>query len=346
MTNERDRREFGRRRPNVREVAALAEVAISSVSRVLSGHPDVSPEMRERVLDAVAQLEYEPDFLAQSLRRGQTLSVGFVLPDISNPLMADIVLGAEAVLRAAGYSLLLMNSENDASLDGAHVRFLHSRRVDGMILSLVTETDPRTLDVLRAVDVPLVVVDREIDPSIRASAVYNDHAIGMSRAVGHLIECGHRRIALMTGAVYTLPARQRMKAMQRVLAEAPGVEGIYRPGSFSAEHGEIATRELLALPERPTAIVSGGNQLLIGCLKVLQEQGLEVGRDISVVTCDDVPLSNLHRPPIASVSRDTVALGRTAAELLLKRLSGSHEPETVILPTTYSPRASVAPPGG
>src|SRR5687768_17117280 len=140
----------------MREVAELAEVAISSVSRVLSGHPDVSQEMRDRVLDAVAQLEYEPDFLAQSLRRGQTLSVGFVLADISNPLMAEIVLGAEAEMRGAGYSLLLMNSENDPALDAAHVRFFQGRRVDGMILSLVSETDPRTLEVLRAARVPLV----------------------------------------------------------------------------------------------------------------------------------------------------------------------------------------------
>lgn len=347
MTDGRDGRERGRRRPNMREVAELADVAISSVSRVLSGHPDVSHEMRDRVLDAVAQLEYEPDFLAQSLRRGQTLSVGFVLADISNPLMAEIVLGAEAVLRASGYSLLLMNSENDPAQDGAHVRFFQSRRVDGMILSLVSETDPRTLDVLRAVTVPLVVVDRELDPSLRASAVFNDHTAGMADAVRHLIELGHERIGLITGALDTLPGRQRMEGMQQVVAASGGrVTAHYLPGSFSAEHGEQATRELLDGSGHPTAIVCGGNQLLLGCLRVLRERGLEVGRDLSLITCDDTALTSLYHPPIASVSRDTVALGRTAAELLLKRLGGELEPEVVVLPTTYTARASAAPPRG
>jgi LacI family transcriptional regulator len=337
-----------RRRASMREVAELAEVAISSVSRVLSGHPDVSTEMKERVLDAVAQLEYEPDFLAQSLRRGQTLSVGFVLADISNPLMADIVLGAEAELRSAGYSLVLMNSENDPSLDAAHIRFFQSRRVDGMILSLASETNPSTIEGIEAANVPVVLVDRELPKALGASAVFNDHTAGMEAAVRHLVSLGHRRIALITGSVEQLPGRQRIKGMQNVIAETNGaVEGIYLPGSFSREHGEVAARTLLAGPDRPTAIIAGGNQLLIGCLRVLNEAGLRVPEDASLVTCDDVPLSELYRPPIATITRDTVGLGRTAAELLLRRL-GEHPrpPETVVLATVYTPRASVTPPAG
>jgi LacI family transcriptional regulator len=336
------------RRASMREVAELADVAISSVSRVLSGHPDVSQEMRDRVLDAVHQLEYEPDFLAQSLRRGQTLSVGFVLADISNPLMADIVLGAEAVLRGAGYSLILMNSENDPALDAAHVRFFQSRRVDGMILSLASETNPATIETIAAADIPVVVVDRELPQELGVSAVFNDHATGMEAAVRHLVGLGHRCIALITGALETLPGRERQNAMRRVIEESNGeVEGIYLPGSFSSEHGEAATRDLLARPFRPTALVAGGNQLLIGCLRVLHEAGLRVGADISLVTCDDVPLSGLYQPPIASISRDTVGLGRTAAELLLHRLGENGTgPERVVLPTVFTPRESCAPPPG
>jgi LacI family transcriptional regulator len=302
--------------------------------------------MRSRVLDVVAQLEYEPDFLAQSLRRGQTLSVGFVLADISNPLMADIVLGAEAVLRTAGYSLVLMNSENDARLCSAHIRFFQSRRVDGMILSLASETNEATLEAIASVAVPLVVVDRELPPQFDTSAVVNDHAAGMEAAVRHLVELGHRRIALISGSLDQLPGRQRQLGMQRVLAEAGGdVEGIYLPGSFSRGHGEAATRELLTRDERPTAIIAGGNQLLIGCLGVIQEAGLAVGKDLSLVTCDDVPLSTLYQPPIASITRNTVELGRVAAELLLERLGENGGPaRRVLMPTVFIPRASCAPP--
>jgi LacI family transcriptional regulator len=335
----------GRSRASMREVADLADVAISSVSRVLSGHPDVSAQMRERVLSAVARLDYEPDFLAQSLRRGQTLSAGFVLADISNPLMADIVLGAEAVLRSAGYSLLLMNSENDPGLDAAHIRFFQGRRVDGLILSVASERDARTLAVMRQLDRPIVLVDRKVPEEIRASAVYNDHASGMAAAVNHLIDLGHRQIALITGSVDTLPARERLAAMKDVIKRRKlQVSPTYLPGSFSVEHGEAAARKLLDGPTPPTAIIAGGNQLLIGCMRVLQEHGLRIGEEVSVVTCDDVPLSVLYQPPIASIVRDTVGLGRAAAELLLHRLVDGGDPETIMLPTEFVPRPSCGPP--
>jgi LacI family transcriptional regulator len=332
----------------MREVAELAGVAISSVSRVLSGHPDVSADMRARVLDAVARLEYEPDYLAQSLRRGQTKSAGFILGDLTNPLMADIVHGAEATLRARGYSLLLMNSESDPALDAAHIRFLQTRRVDGLILSLASETHAATLDVLAQATVPLVVVDRALGPSFRASAVVNDHAAGMRAAVEHLVRLGHRRIGLIGGSLDTLPARQREEAMRAVIAETGGtVEATSLAGTFSREHGARATRRLLDDPTPPTAIIAGGNQLLIGALEVIGERGLDVGRDLSLVTCDDVPLATLHRPPIASISRDTVGLGATAATLLLDRLGDPPGPPmTAVLSTGYTPRASVAPPPG
>ena len=194
-----------RRRVSMSEVAALADVAISSVSRVLSDHPDVSDEMRARVLAAVAQLEYEPDFLAQSLRRGETRSVGFVVGDISNPLFANVAWGVETVLQANGYSLMFMNSESEPALDVAHIRFFLSRRVDGLILSLASEQDPATLEQLAKLEVPIVVVDRDLPPELGASAVQSDHATGMREAVDHLLDLGHRRIALVAGSLAIRP---------------------------------------------------------------------------------------------------------------------------------------------
>ncbi len=332
-----------RRRASMREVAELANVAISSVSRVLSGHPDVSAEMRDRVLDAVRQLEYEPDFLAQSLRRGATLSVGYVVGDIGNPLIANITSGAESVLRAAGYSMLLMNSENDAELDAAHIRFFQTRRVDGMILSLASERRAETLDVLGQVDVPMVMIDRDVSPGLHASIVRNDHREGMRAAVDHLLGLGHRRIALITGALDLWPVRERIAGMaDAVVARGIPDETISLIGSLSAEHGEASTEQLLAMVPRPTAIVAGGNQVLAGCLRALVRNGIRIPDEMSLVTCDEVALSELHSPPIASVVRDTVHLGRVAAELLLERLGGG-DPRTVLLPTTYLPRASCGP---
>jgi LacI family transcriptional regulator len=342
MTDGR-RNDVRRKRASMREVAELADVAISSVSRVLSEHPDVSSDMRERVLAAVRQLEYEPDFLAQSLRRGATLSIGYVVGDISNPLIATITSGAESMLRAAGYSMLLMNSENDPELDAAHIRFFQARRVDGMILSLASERRQTTLDVLAQVDVPIVLIDRDVSGDIRASIVRNDHREGMRAAIGHLLDLGHRRIALITGTLDLWPVRERIAGMADAVAlRGRPDETISLVGSLSAEHGERSTEQLLAMHPRPTAIVAGGNQVLAGCVRALSRHAIRIPDDMSLITCDEVDLSELHSPPIASVSRDTLLLGRTAAELLLERLGGG-EPRTVLLPTTFTPRPSSGP---
>ena len=332
-------------RTSVKEVAERAGVAISSVSRVLSDQADVSAAMRERVLAAVHELGYEPDFLAQSLRRGSTRSVGFVVGDITNPVMANLALGAEDVLRAAGYSMLLMNSGGEPDLDEAHIRFFLSRRVDGMLLSLASEKRRATLDLLAQAQVPVVVLDREVPPKIGANAVLSDHRSGMRAAVEHLIDLGHRRIALITASLEWRAGRERVAGM-RDAVEARGIadETVSLPGSLLAEHGDAATNDLFARPVPPTAVIAGGNQLLIGTLRALTRLGLRVGEDVALVTCDDFPLSELYRPPIATIGRDTVGMGRTAAELLVSRIRFPQEPATVILPTTYKPRPSACPP--
>jgi len=334
-----------RTRASMRKVAERADVAISSVSRVLSGHPDVSEAMRQRVLAAVAELEYEPDFLAQSLRRGQTLSVGFVVGDISNPLLSDFVHGAETELRKAGYSLLLMNSEKDPALDVRSISFFETRRVDGMLLSLVSESAPGLLQALRQVHVPVVLVDREVPDDIGASTVQNDHTSGMVEAVRHLIKLGHRRIALVNGPLDIAPGRAREQGLRLAIEEQRDhIEATVLADSLSPEHGAAATRALLDGVNPPSAIVCGGNQLLVGCLRVLNDRGIHVGRDLSLVTCDDVPVSELFRPRIAPITRDPVGVGRTAAELMLRRLRDGAAPEKVLLPTVFVPTDSCGPP--
>jgi LacI family transcriptional regulator, galactose operon repressor len=328
----------------MREVADVAGVAMSSVSRVLSGHPDVSEPMRQRVMAAVDQLGYTPDILAQSLRRRATLSIGFVAGDISNPLMASIVKGAEAELRRGEYSMLLTNSEGDPDRDAEHIRLFEQRRVDGLMLSLAREDHPPTLAALGDTDTPRVVVDRHLPADMNASSVLSDHRAGMRAAVGHLLDLGHRRIGLILGRPVR-PARERLAGLEEAYAERslPGTFTVSE-GVLSPAHGRDATRRLLDVEHPPTAIITGGNQLLSGTLIELRERSLTVGADVSVVSCDTISTTELHQPPIAVVRRDTVELGRRAAELLLRRLEGATAPESVTLPTEFVARASCGPP--
>jgi LacI family transcriptional regulator len=328
----------------MKHVAERAGVAVASVSRVLSGYPDVSDVMRNRVMDAVAALGYEPDELAQSLRRGSTMTVGFIGGDVFNPLLSEVALGAELTLREAGYAMLVTNSINDASLDAAHIRLLRRRRVDGLLLSLVDESGTEALEELDRSQVPFVLVDRGRFGLSNAGAALSDHASGIARAAQHLITLGHRRIALVNGNPKVRPAKERAKALRRVARSARGVAVTVVPGSFAAIHGETATTALLRESPPPTAIIAGGSQILIGVLKTIRRMRLRIPSDISLVMCDDTPLVELLEPPLGTIGRDPEALGRGAAELLLEQLSGA-PPREVILPTVFSPGESCASPG-
>lgn len=337
----------GHGRASMREVAQLAGVAMSSVSRVLSGHPDVSDRMREQVMAAVDELGYEPDLLAQSLRLRATKSIGFVVGDISNPLLAEITLGAEVALRTAGYSTLLTNSENNPDLDASHVRLLQQRRVDGILLSLASEDHEPTLQAIRGLGVPATVIDRDLPVSVPASAVLSDHRSGMRAAVHHLLELGHRRIGLILGQQLRF-SRERRHGLEDAYREL-GIDASAATivtGALSPAFGREATARLLEQAEPVTALVAGGNQLLVGTVDELQRRDLRVGADISLVSCDAISLTELYVPPIAVVRRDNRELGRQAARVMLRHLDGETTRQEVVLPTEFVPRPSCAPPAG
>lgn len=331
-------------RPGMREVAEHAGVAMSSVSRVLSDHPDVSKEMRERVERAVDELGYQPDMLAQSLRRRATFTVGFVVSDISNPLLSTIALGAETTLREAGYSMLLMNSENKPSLDAAHLRLLTRRRVDGLLLSLAAEDDPETVDLLEKTEIPIVLIDRELPPAVEAGSVISEHRDGMRNAVGTLLDLGHRRIGLILGPSLRF-SRERLVGLRDAYAERGLVdESLVLEGTLTEEFGRDATARMLDDRAPVTAIVAGGNQLVSGALAELRARGLELGDDISLVSCDAISLTEFFEPPIAVVRRDNRELGRKAAQLLLEQMRDDQPPRQIVLPTEFVRRASCAAP--
>lgn len=330
-------------RAGMRQVADRAGVAMSSVSRVLSAHPDVSDTMRDRVMAAVEELGYEPNMLAQMLRRGATQTVGFVVGDISNPLLAQIALGAEVALRAAGYAMLLTNSVNEANLDATHIRLLQQRRVDGLLLSVSDETSSDTVDALARTTTPSVLIDRELPTDDPTSAVLSDHAAGITQAVERLVALGHERIALVAGSPHVRPTRERINALEEAVEAHPRVFAQVRSGAFTETHGSAATRELLAGRRPPTAIIAGGNQILVGVLAELATRKLRIPKDISLVTCDEVPLAKFFTPALAMITRDPYEMGSVAARLLLDRLGGGG-PETVTLPTTLVAGASCAPP--
>lgn len=335
--------------PTMHDVAQKAAVALSSVSRALSGHPDVSPAMRERVLEAAKELGYEPDLLAQSLRRGKSMSVGYAVRDISNPLFAEMAKGAESHLRAAGYTSLLANSDEDPEIEARNIELFLRRRVDGLILSLVSENHPATIHALRSIRVPLVLLDRVLldhqTASVSAGAVVTDHYHSTFAAVSHLLSLGHRRIALVSGPKAIRPTRERLRGLldAHQAAGVPVDDDLIAVGSFAEAFATESTLRLLDLGFPPTAFMAGGIQSSVGVLSALRARNLQVGRDVAFVACDQVPLIELFQPSLSVVTRDMSRIGREAAKMLLGMIAGE-PPRIETVSTTYIARASSSPP--
>jgi len=332
------------RAATMEDVAKKAGVAISSVSRALSDHPDVSEALKKKVTDAAKKLGFEPNLLASSLRSGSTRTVGFLVRDISSPLFSLIAKGADDVLRAHGYLLLLTNSDGDTEVETSHLNLLARRRADGIIASLVAETEVETLQALQQFKGHVVVLDRDL-VDVTASFVQIDHRSGVRDAVRHLLQLGHRRIALVTGPVAVRAGRERLKGVEDAYKEV-GLKfpmELLRTGSYDSDFAEKAVIDLFSTDLKPTAILAGGVQSSEGVLKGIRSLGLIVGREVAFIACDEVSFLELSSPPISVVSRDPYSFGRVSAEVLLDAIEGDG-PQIRVLSTHYIARATSTPP--
>lgn len=328
------------------QVAKAARVGAATVSRVLN-NGQVSATTRARVLDVIESLGYHPDAVARGLRSRVTKTIGFIVNDVSNPLFASIMRGAARTVREEGYSILLGTSDGDPLSERAQIRLLVSRRVDGIVLSLVDETDAEIRSLLGSLSIPLVLVDRQI-PGLDADAVLCDHQSGWIQATTYLLSIGHRRVALVTGRDVTRPYRERVSAFRRAFAaHGMAVRPEYlRAGPATPEFGQQATADLLTLAEPPTAIMAGSNQIAIGVLATLRARRIDIPQQLSLLIADDVDVARLNNPAITVVARDMTQIGVAAGKLLIERLRTVQSPHKreVLCPTQLIVRDSCAPP--
>lgn len=340
------RRRERERGASVRDVARHAGVSLSSVSRVLNDAPHVSPDLRARVSASVEALGYRPNQLARGLRSQVSRTVGFLVGDISNPLFSTIVSGAERVLRGAGYSVLLADSEGDPLLDQQNIELLVERRVDGLLTSLCSESYEPTYAALRGAGVPSVFIDREPRRRASSAVVLGDHAAAMTAATEYLLDLGHRRIGFVGGADVR-PTRERVRALESTYA-ARGLEPVYRVRSeaFTESFGAEATRGLMSADDPCTALIFGGAHLLVGGLRVLRSLALDIPSDVSVVSCDDSAVSRVFDPELACIHRDLSAFGARAATMLLALMREEKTKRRVLVPSTFRAGASCAAPAG
>lgn len=325
----------------MRDVAALAGVSLKTVSRVVNGEPGVSEALVSRVQQASAQLEFRPNLTASSLRRtdGRTRTIGLLLDDVANPFSSALHRVIEDVAHERGVVVLAGSQDGDAQRERELATAFTTRRVDGLVV-VPSGSDHGYLRSEHAQGTALVFVDRP-PRLIEADLVVSDNAAGAEVAVTHLVERGHRRIALLRDRSGVETSQQRRAGWARALERA-GIEP-----DAELDHAELDTVEaaeqcagaLLDGPEPPTAIFAGQNLITVGVLRALRARDLH--HAVALVGFDEVPLSDLLDPGVTVVLQDVTGMGRIAARMLFERLDGLDAPaRTEVVPTHLVARGS------
>jgi len=318
------------KRPTQVDVARLAGVSRATVSYVVNGltgdRVPISEETRQRVLDAVAELGYEPDARAQALRSGNTKAIGLIIPDIRNPHFWENADGVEQEARVSGYHLLL--SSMDLSPEYAEDVFkdLSRRRIDGLILmgSFIGQSEEakNTLTQLLKRRLPIVEISDHFNVDYTVDCVVSDYRAATMEVMSHLLSLQHRRIGLIYGVAMPELAEDRLQPYQDSL-QAAGLsadqELIVECGP-TIEDGYQAVLQLLKLPSRPTALIAINDLLAIGALRAARDLSLHVPTDLSLASYDDILMAKYLVPRLTTVSKDAVRLGREAVQLLMARI--------------------------
>jgi LacI family transcriptional regulator len=321
--------------------AATASRALNPKARQL-----VNAETVRRVMRAAEALGYQPNPIARSLKTSKSSTVGLVIPDLTNPLFPPIVRGIENVLESAGYSALIVNTDNDPERERALVESLRSRQVEGLIIA-TARLDHPLLQQLQAQHVKTVLINRRIE-NLQMPFVAGDDATGIALAVKHLVDLGHTRIAHIAGPQITSTGGVRSRAFRHAirdygLEEDPAL--IVECAHWSENDGASSMRELLDRETRFTAVVAGNDLIALGCYDVFAERGISCPEDVSVVGFNDMPFLDKLRPPLTTIGVSHHELGAEAARMLLDCIDGPERHlRSLLLPVSLVLRDSTAAP--
>lgn len=330
----------------MRDVARLAGVSVATVSAVINSTAHVSERRTQRVREAMEALDYYPDQVARSLKVGRTDVIGMVIPDITNPFYPEVVRGVEDAAREQGYSVILCNSNEDPEQERRLLDTLFSRRVDGVVIAC---SDSSTAyDTLLRRRFPIVFVDR-IPLGLTAGCVATDNVDAGFSATQHLIELGHERIAFIAGRLIVTPHADRLEGFRRAM-QAHGLpvrEEYLRMGSHTVEAGWQATAELLALKERPTALISSNNKMLMGLLGAVATLNVRCPGEVSIIGFDDYAWTEHFTPRLTMIGQASYQMGHTALEMLVSQVRATGEKpkqDMLLLKAELKVRDSTAPP--
>jgi LacI family transcriptional regulator len=323
------------RPPTIHDIAALCGVAASTVSRALSTPDRVNIRTRQRIEAAAAQLNYIPNSQAKALSSGRTGAVGVLVPDITNPFYFDLIRGTQLQLKAAGYTQLLVDTEESDEVEASSMEQLR-KSADGIVVAASRLSDEALL--AAAAKMPMVTINRDV-PGV--PAVLIDTPSATSQALDHLVSLGHTRIAYMAGPPTSQSSERRWTALSAA-AEERGVE-VRRLGPFAPKTQSGAAAADAAVHSGVTACIAFNDLIAIGMLQRLRERGIRVPEDMSIVGCDDIFGADFCNPPLSTMASPIEQAGRVAVSMLLAQLNplaGGGTRSRSVMPTHLTVRGS------
>ncbi|GAB2692643.1 catabolite control protein A [Paenibacillus thermoaerophilus] len=326
------------------DVAREAGVSMATVSRVVNNNPNVKPQTRKKVFEAIERLGYRPNAVARGLASKKTTTVGVVIPDISNSIFSEVARGIEDIANMYHYNIILCNADKRKEKEIRVVNTLLEKQVDGLLFMGGTVTDEH-LQAFQSATVPIVLCGTT-DEKQTMPSVDIDHEKAAYDAVKMLIDNGHREIGMISGTLQDLSNGYSRYAGYKKALEQAGIplrEEYVRIGNYRYESGMEVMRYFLELPNRPTAIFSATDEMAIGAIHAIQDQGLRVPDDISIISVDNIRMASMVRPQLTTVAQPMYDIGAVSMRLLTKLMNKETVDMTrVVLPHELIRRKSVA----
>lgn len=335
-----------KRRPTIREVAKAAQASVGTVSAVINGAAHVTEQTRKRIQQSIAELGYEPNTAARSLKRQRSSSIGLVVPDLQNPFFASVAEGVQTVAREHDVLMVVGTTGAENKWEEYYAQTLRARRLDGMIL--LSGSGKPTIGLVSLVESGSVVFVDECIPGLDAPFISSANRTGARQVAQELIRNGHRQIAIVAGPPWLWTSQQRLAGYREALAgsgQDPD-EIVVVSGDYTEDSGFQATSAILSNPKNAnlTAFIYANDLMAMGGLRFFREQGREIPKDISIVGFDDITSSQYIFPALTTVAQPGYDMGRSAAQLLLYKTGLSDLPNTTNFATELKIRGSVAAP--
>jgi LacI family transcriptional regulator len=329
----------------IKDIAKVAGVSVTTVSRALNGYSDVNENTRQKIIEIAKQLNYSPNTLARGLVMKKSKTIGLLVSGMTRESVKDnftfeVLAGVNQYVAEADYDIVLFSTNSTKQREKTYTQLCRERRVDGAILQGIRIDDPYLQEVVES-DIPCVLIDIPIE-SETVGYVTTDNVLGAKKAVQHLIQLGHKHIGMINGHEFAFVSEKRLEGYKQALLEAnlPFYKNWIVNGAFEEEKAEQGALKLLQQYPEITAVFCASDLMALGVIKAVKKLGKRVPEDVAIIGYDDILLASYFSPPLSTVAQNKFAMGYEAAKLLIQMLEGKAESHVKILETELKIRES------